>query len=831
MPSSPENVGPGNGTNERKPSLAESFEKISRAVEKYDEDQVKGWKEDIDTLLVFAGLFSAVVTAFLIEAYQKLEEDPADKTVALLEKLISFQQPNASQTAAISSDPSPFAPDVSTIRITCFWLLSLIFSLTSALFGLLCKQWIREYQREPPTRSPAEALALRQLRRDSFEKWNVPAFLAALPILLEIALILFFVGILDLLWGLHHIPFIVSLVAVGLSAGLYFITTLLPTLTIPKDQKRNIKWRNFDRLEYQFICPYKSPQAWLVYRFVCKILHLLSKFWKSTEAFEWRYRRPAPALRYHIESPASDWSSFDLRVISQYDQHVQDLLACPQKDVFGLQVYQLRAFEWAVTMFRDSPLMIAHLQNALGTIPPPLAMSAVLGRWDVALWTDVSKADVDLAVRDPEEFQRQPFYRFLEHFRAFPTVPDLVVCEPEGIKFLFEHQSLMTQEAGGDFRAALQLMGVQTTGFHFVVPLSVTGRLWTHPDDSVRKRSISLLELYEKSWKSCSGVENVDERRYRLESFGFIRALAKHIERTDRTSVLITSTTGREFIRFIHYEIVARKFYKMEPFLNRIEWIQAIEKTREVGNLPSDYFVPLPDENDSPDLPPISPIRYALEARPDIELNQAPGSQRDREAFDGEDVLEIQAVGDPSTTEDPGSSSNPGKGHIAFPECGGRLEHSTDTGGDEPADAARTSDTQPLEDTGASVDMDIFPAEGVIAAFSAQDIHPDTNHSSTSECTIVRGATEVITSPANSHDTPNRFSALSIQAIRAAGDAEADFSPDPGLQALGTAFSECQEMESGPRALPAPAPAGDEQDMAGEEENSGSIPLRSRSSL
>ncbi|EEB99828.1 hypothetical protein MPER_00394, partial [Moniliophthora perniciosa FA553] len=44
-------------------------------------------------------------------------------------------------------------------------------------------------------------------------------------------------------------------------AGLYFLTTLLPTLMVPRDQTGNIKWRDFNQLSYQFICPYKSPQA------------------------------------------------------------------------------------------------------------------------------------------------------------------------------------------------------------------------------------------------------------------------------------------------------------------------------------------------------------------------------------------------------------------------------------------------------------------------------------------------------------------------------------------------------------------------------------------
>ncbi|KAK7037844.1 hypothetical protein VNI00_010805 [Paramarasmius palmivorus] len=614
---------------EKKPTLAESFEKISKAVEKYDEEQVKGWKEDIDTLLVFAGLFSAVVTAFLIEAYQKLQEDPADKTVTLLEKLVALQQPNASQTAIISSDSNPFTPDASTIRINCFWLLSLIFSLTSALFGLLCKQWIREYQREPPTRSPGEALALRQLRRDSFDKWGVPGFLSALPILLEIALLLFFAGILDLLWGLHRIPFVVSLVAVGLSAGLYIVTTLLPTLTIPKDQKWNIEWRKFERLSYQFICPYKSPQAWLFYRFVCKVLHPLSKFWLSTREFERRNEKPALALRYHIESPASDWSSFDLRVARQYDQHVQDYW---QNNLFSLQVYQLRAFEWAVTMFRDSPLMIPHLQNVLGTIPPSVAMSAVLGHSDVALWSDVSRADVELGVADPEGFRRQYMWNeefdYLEDLPRLPqsAIPDPAIFQPDGIKSFFQHQYLMTGKGNNDIHTALERMGMQTAGFHFVAPLSVLGSLWAHQDAGVRKQSLALLRLYKESWKSCSSVAG---NKHRYERLAFVLVLAKLINHTDRTSVLITSKRGREFIRFIHHEIINQGFYSWGAF-DDAEWLQAIERSREVGDLPPNYFAPLPSGGLPPVLPPLPPRRYSLETVPDVELNH------DNEALDSQ---------------------------------------------------------------------------------------------------------------------------------------------------------------------------------------------------
>ncbi|EEB95966.1 hypothetical protein MPER_04982 [Moniliophthora perniciosa FA553] len=191
-------------------SVADAWEVLMKAVNKYDDEMVKNWKEDIDTLLVFAGLFSAVVTAFVIESYQWLNRNPADTTVALLTQ-ISKQLGNSSVPFDESLSTSTFQASALSVRVNTFWFLSLILSLTSGLFALLCKTMVERtpdeiYQR----RSPGEALGLRNMRERSLEIWGVPSFLAVLPILLELALLLFFAGVIDLLWSLHRIPFIVA---------------------------------------------------------------------------------------------------------------------------------------------------------------------------------------------------------------------------------------------------------------------------------------------------------------------------------------------------------------------------------------------------------------------------------------------------------------------------------------------------------------------------------------------------------------------------------------------------------------------------------------------
>ncbi|EKM57466.1 uncharacterized protein PHACADRAFT_58023, partial [Phanerochaete carnosa HHB-10118-sp] len=49
-----------------------------------DEGKMKGYSEDIDTLLVFAGLFSAILTAFVVSTYTMLQPSSADLTNQLL---------------------------------------------------------------------------------------------------------------------------------------------------------------------------------------------------------------------------------------------------------------------------------------------------------------------------------------------------------------------------------------------------------------------------------------------------------------------------------------------------------------------------------------------------------------------------------------------------------------------------------------------------------------------------------------------------------------------------------------------------------------------------
>ncbi|KAG6858777.1 hypothetical protein C0995_014001, partial [Termitomyces sp. Mi166 len=71
---------------------------------KEDRSLSQNIREDMNTLLVFAGLFSATVTAFLVESYKNLKPDPHSTERAILAKL---SQEQTMTTAPTSSRCTP----------------------------------------------------------------------------------------------------------------------------------------------------------------------------------------------------------------------------------------------------------------------------------------------------------------------------------------------------------------------------------------------------------------------------------------------------------------------------------------------------------------------------------------------------------------------------------------------------------------------------------------------------------------------------------------------------------------------------------------------------
>ena len=146
-------------------------------------------------------------------------------------------------TASSLPRSTAFEPTSTAIAINTLWFLSLVLSLSSALFGMLAKQWCREYLKWHSVLFPArDNILLRQMRYEAWQDWRIASHVAAIPALLELSLMLFFAGLVIYSWTLQHVVFAFVLAAVCLVLLAAISMTLLPTFL-----RR---------------CPYKSPIGW-----------------------------------------------------------------------------------------------------------------------------------------------------------------------------------------------------------------------------------------------------------------------------------------------------------------------------------------------------------------------------------------------------------------------------------------------------------------------------------------------------------------------------------------------------------------------------------------
>ncbi|KAL0568997.1 hypothetical protein V5O48_012977 [Marasmius crinis-equi] len=198
---------------------------------------------------------------------------------------------------------------------------------------------------------------------------------------------------------------------IGSAAGFYIATTLTPGIDLirlifcihpevqvelPKEPWAAAGWKrtflNLPQLHYP--CPYKSPQAWAIFRLlvwfvtspfpICRkalSYHLKRKFYKEGEGIDipWVIKRVNNLV---------NWSSTDLEVVQRFLK----IEICPD-------MYVLKAYRWLVQEFRDNPAMIPHLQALLEKLPPRLVMPTVLDSEIVRADRDWHAEDVEKALR------------------------------------------------------------------------------------------------------------------------------------------------------------------------------------------------------------------------------------------------------------------------------------------------------------------------------------------------------------------------------------------------------------------------------------------------
>ncbi|KAN0126400.1 hypothetical protein V8E52_000040 [Russula decolorans] len=186
-----------------------------------DKKMVECWKGDAEGMLVFTGLFSAVVAALLAMSVPTIQHNPQDTSSFYLARIYqqSFTQPNGSQPpipSSLTNPIEPFVPPISGVWVNGLWFSSLVISLTCGLLATLLQQWARRYLTVAyPRYSPYKRARIRAFYKHGVEKLHIPWTIEMLPALLHISLFLFFAGLSVSLFSLHPTIFKVVTAWIG----------------------------------------------------------------------------------------------------------------------------------------------------------------------------------------------------------------------------------------------------------------------------------------------------------------------------------------------------------------------------------------------------------------------------------------------------------------------------------------------------------------------------------------------------------------------------------------------------------------------------------------
>ncbi|KAJ7237248.1 hypothetical protein C8J57DRAFT_1479003 [Mycena rebaudengoi] len=183
----------------KKTAFWNSYMKLA---DEHDKEFVRKYLSDLDTALIFAGLFSAISSAFIIQIQPELKAEPVAPTIVVVQSLL---------------------------------YASLFTTLLAALLSVLGKQWIMNYEAAGSRGAIEERGLERQRKLDGLRQWKFDTVLKMFPLLLQLALLLFATSLSLYLWTVHHMIAIIvqTLTSFGFAAYIFLFLSAIISADSP----------------------------------------------------------------------------------------------------------------------------------------------------------------------------------------------------------------------------------------------------------------------------------------------------------------------------------------------------------------------------------------------------------------------------------------------------------------------------------------------------------------------------------------------------------------------------------------------------------------------
>ncbi|KAG8952541.1 hypothetical protein FRC03_012114 [Tulasnella sp. 419] len=159
-----------------------------------DAHAIESFDKTITGLLLLATLFAILNAVFIIESCRNLKPDQAAITNDLLRVMI-YNQNNPNNTKPY--EETIFVLDRTDCASIFFLVWSLLFCVTAATLGLLCKQWLNHFRRRKRWYCDSDDDANREWLPQMGRR--VDSMVERITLLLMLSLFLFFLGLVTLL--------------------------------------------------------------------------------------------------------------------------------------------------------------------------------------------------------------------------------------------------------------------------------------------------------------------------------------------------------------------------------------------------------------------------------------------------------------------------------------------------------------------------------------------------------------------------------------------------------------------------------------------------------
>ncbi|KAG9043498.1 hypothetical protein FS837_009477 [Tulasnella sp. UAMH 9824] len=262
--------------------ISDFWKRYDRLADTHDKTLTSNLNGNLDVLLIFAALFSAIDTAFISITMPGLSPSPSDETNTLLRLLVMRADNNTLTSADLSP---PFSPNSTSIIVNCLLYASLSCSLLAAVGAMMAKEWLQSFNRSGQTGPLEDQGKLRQRKFNGVEQWHLETVIKFLPNLLLLSVILFFAGIGLFLFPINTavagtvITFAgLGMILSGIAIVAGAISPLCPYQSAASNAVRRIfnvllrLWRIFSRT-----ITYHLPRA--IWKGGCVVIEIIGRLW------------------------------------------------------------------------------------------------------------------------------------------------------------------------------------------------------------------------------------------------------------------------------------------------------------------------------------------------------------------------------------------------------------------------------------------------------------------------------------------------------------------------------------------------------------------------